>query len=257
MTSTTRTLRIATYNVHRCRGIDGRTRPDRIAAVLRAVGADVVALQEVIGPGIHTGGHAEALGAALGMGWVMAPTRQLRGHQFGNVVLSRYPIVQHLEQDLSWKTCEPRRLQRVDVSVDGCTLHLYNVHLGTAILERRYQARRLANIVADHHVSGPKLVLGDFNVWMKGLTTKLLTEKLNSVDLGQYMLRRRTYPGVFPFLHLDHIYYAGKVEILHTSSCRASRQGGIRSSAPGRGCADWITTFNAEAAENAENVLGF
>jgi endonuclease/exonuclease/phosphatase family metal-dependent hydrolase len=29
------------------------------------------------------------------------------------------------------------------------------------------------------------------------------------------MLRRRTYPGVFPFLHLDHIYYAGKVEILH------------------------------------------
>jgi endonuclease/exonuclease/phosphatase family metal-dependent hydrolase len=147
--------------------------------------------------------------------WVMATTRQLRGHQFGNVVLSRYPIVQHLEQDLSWKTCEPRCLQRVDVSVDGCTLHLYNVHLGTAILERRFQARRLANIVADHHVGGPKLVLGDFNEWMKGLTTRLLTEKLNSVDLGKYMLRRRTYPGVFPLLHLDHIYYAGKVEILH------------------------------------------
>ena len=215
MTSTTRTLRIATYNIHRCRGIDGRTRPDRIATVLRAVAADVVALQEVIGPGAHTGGHAETLGAALGMGWVMAPTRQLRGHQFGNVVLSRYPIVLHLEQDLSWKTCEPRRLQRVDVSVDGCRLHLYNVHLGTAILERRYQARRLAHIVADHHVSGPKLVLGDFNEWMKGLTTKLLSEKLNSVDLGKYLLRRRTYPGVFPLLHLDHIYYAGKVEILN------------------------------------------
>ena len=69
-------------------------------------------------------------------------------------MLSRYPIVQHLVLYLSWKTCVPRGLQRVDVSVDGCTLHLYNVHLGTAILERRFQARRLANIVADHHVAG-------------------------------------------------------------------------------------------------------
>ena len=64
-----RTLRIATYNVHRCRGLDGRTRPERIADVLRSVEADVVALQEVIGPGPHGGGHLEALGAALGMGW--------------------------------------------------------------------------------------------------------------------------------------------------------------------------------------------
>jgi endonuclease/exonuclease/phosphatase family metal-dependent hydrolase len=42
-------LRIATYNIHRCRGIDGRTRPERIAAVLRSIDADVVALQEVVG----------------------------------------------------------------------------------------------------------------------------------------------------------------------------------------------------------------
>jgi len=100
------------------------------------------------------------------------------------------------------------------VSVDGHTLHLYNVHLGTAFLERRSQAKRLAEIVADRHVSGPKVVLGDFNEWMKGLTTTLLSEKLNSVDLRKHMRRRRTYPGLFPILHLDHIYYAGRVEIV-------------------------------------------
>src|SRR4051812_36498806 len=49
------TLRIATYNVHRCRGLDGRTRPDRIAGVLRAIDADVVALQEVVGAGPNGG----------------------------------------------------------------------------------------------------------------------------------------------------------------------------------------------------------
>jgi len=209
-----RSLRIATYNIHRCRGLDGRTRPERIAAVIRSLDADVVALQEVVGAGPHGGGHAESLGAALGMGWVMAPARLLRGHQFGNAVLSRLPIVQHLEQDLTWKTCEARRLQRVDVAVDGHTLHLYNVHLGTAILERRHQARRLAAIVSDRHVSGPKVVLGDFNEWMRGLVTTLLSEKLNSVDLRDHMRRRRTYPGLFPILHLDHIYYAGRLEIL-------------------------------------------
>jgi len=191
--------------------------------VLRALDADVVALQEVVGAGPKGRGHAEELGAALGMGWVMAPARQLRGHQFGNAVLSRYPITHHLEHDLSWKTCEARRMQRVDIAVDHCTLHVYNVHLGTAILERRHQAQRLASIVTDRHVAGPKLVLGDFNEWMRGLATKMLSEKLNSVDLRDYMRRRRTYPGVFPILHLDQIYYTGKVEILGVELARTRK----------------------------------
>src|SRR5262249_56817153 len=84
-------LRIATYNIHRCRGLDGRTRPERIADVIRAIEADVVALQEVVGAGPRGGGHAEQIGAALGMGWVMAPARQWRGHQVGNAVLRRLP----------------------------------------------------------------------------------------------------------------------------------------------------------------------
>jgi endonuclease/exonuclease/phosphatase family metal-dependent hydrolase len=209
------TLRIVTYNIHRCRGMDRRTRPDRVAEVLRGVNADVIALQEVVGAGPQGGSQIEEIGAALGMGWVMAPTRRLRHHLFGNVVLSHHPIRHHSQHDLSYKTCEQRCLQRVDVDVDGRTLHVYNVHLGTAILERRYQAQRLATIVADRHVSGPKIVLGDFNEWMRGLTTTLLSSKLKAVDLGRYMTRRRTYPGLFPILHLDHIYYDGPLEIVH------------------------------------------
>jgi endonuclease/exonuclease/phosphatase family metal-dependent hydrolase len=213
-------VRIATYNVHRARGLDGRTRPERIAAVLRSIDADIVALQEVVGAGPRGGGHAEEIGAALGMGWVMAPARQLRGHQFGNAVLSRFPITQHLGHDLSWKTCEPRRLQRVDVSAEGCMLHVYNVHLGTALLERRHQASRLAAIVSDRHVGGAKILLGDFNEWMRGLATKMLSERMNSVDLRDYLRRRRTYPGVFPLLHLDHIYYSGRVDIVSVELVR-------------------------------------
>jgi endonuclease/exonuclease/phosphatase family metal-dependent hydrolase len=206
-------LRIATYNIHRCRGLDGRTNPARIAEVIRAIDPDVIALQEVIGAGPASAGHAEELGALLGMGWVMAPTRHLRGHLFGNVVLSRLPINHHSQHDLSWKTCEPRGCQRVDIAVDGGTLHLYNVHLGTAVFERRYQASRLLTMLTDKRVGTPKIVLGDFNEWLRGRATSMLSERLSSVDLRAHLKRRRTYPGVFPVVHLDHIYYDGDVEV--------------------------------------------
>jgi endonuclease/exonuclease/phosphatase family metal-dependent hydrolase len=209
-------LRVVTYNIHRSRGMDRRTRPDRVAEVLRGIGADVIALQEVIGAGpAHTVNQAEEIGAALGMGWVMAPARQLRGHQFGNVILSDFPIVHHTRHDLSWKSCEERCMQRADIDVKGHLLHVYNVHLGTAILERRHQAERMADVVCDKHVGGAKLVLGDFNEWMRGLTTQLLSTRLKSVDLSNYLTRRKTYPGLFPILHLDHIYYAGRLEIVN------------------------------------------
>jgi endonuclease/exonuclease/phosphatase family metal-dependent hydrolase len=209
-------LRVVTYNIHRSRGLDRRTRPRRIADVLATLDADIIALQEVIGPGLSGPGHAEEIGAALGMGWVMASTRELRRHQFGNVVLSRFPIKEHGQVDLSWKTCEARSGQRVSVEVaDDAVLHLYNVHLGTALLERRYQAPRLAAWVHDRRVTGPKLVLGDFNEWGRGLVADILAERLNSVDMFKFLKRRRTYPGFFPVLHLDHIYFEGDIEVRH------------------------------------------
>lgn len=214
-------VRVVTYNIHRSRGMDRRTRPQRIADVLREVNADVIALQEVVGAGTSGVNQIEEIGAALGMGWVMASARQLRGHHFGNVVLSRFPVIHHAQHDLSWKSCEERCLQRVDLNVHGQTLHIYNVHLGTAILERRYQAQRLEKIVCDRHVAGPKLVLGDFNEWMKGLTTSLLSTRLKSVDLGKYLTRKRTYPGLFPVVHLDHIYYEGQLEVVGVELLRS------------------------------------
>jgi endonuclease/exonuclease/phosphatase family metal-dependent hydrolase len=211
----THTVRVATYNIHRGRGLDGRTRLERIAAVLATIDADIVALQEVVGASPLKPGQAAELGAALGMGWVMAATRHLRTALFGNVVLSRFPVRHHVQHDLTWQTCEPRNVQRVDLEVGGAhVLHLYNVHLGTALLERRQQAARLAGLVHDKRVTGPKIVLGDFNEWARGLATDILAERLESVDLRQHLRRKRTYPGFFPILHLDHIYFEGRVEVV-------------------------------------------
>lgn len=217
-------LRVATYNIHRCRGLDRRVIPSRTAAVLEDIDADVIALQEVVGSSATSRGHAEELGAALGMGWVMAPARHLRGHLFGNMVLSRLPIRQYSQHDLSWRDRERRNCQRVDLAVGEQTIHLYNVHLGTSLRERRHQAIRLAAVVHDRRVQGPKVVLGDFNEWTRGLATTLLTQALHSIDLFAHLKRRRTYPGIFPLLHLDHIYYEGaKVEVRNVELPRTRR----------------------------------
>ena len=216
----TRTVRVATYNIHRGRGLDGRTRLERIAGVLAGIDADIVALQEVIGASPLKAGQAAELGAALGMGWVMAPTRHLRTALFGNVVLSRFPIRHHQQYDLTWKTCEHRGVQRVDLALEDDTLHFYNVHLGTSLLERRHQAARVASLVHDRRIAGPKIVLGDFNEWARGMAKDLLAERLQSIDLTKHLRRARTYPGFFPILHLDHIYYEGKVEVLKVSMPR-------------------------------------
>jgi endonuclease/exonuclease/phosphatase family metal-dependent hydrolase len=129
-------------------------------------------------------------------------------------VLSRFPIREHVQHDLSWKTCEPRCSQRVAIDVGGTApLQIFNVHLGTALLERRYQATRLAAWVHDRRVLSPKLVLGDFNEWSRGIAEDILARKLNSIDLYPHLKRRRTYPGIFPVLHLDHIYFEGTIEV--------------------------------------------
>jgi endonuclease/exonuclease/phosphatase family metal-dependent hydrolase len=189
--------------------MDGRTRVERIADVIASLDADVVALQEVVGAGPEEDGQAAMLGARLGMGWVMDQVRLLRGRAYGNVVLSRLPIEHTHRCDLSCDKREPRGCQRVDVDVHGRILHVFNVHLGTAVFERRRQAPRLAEFVADTHVGGPKVLLGDFNEWIKGLTSKTLGEMLEGIDITSHLRRRRTYPGVLPMFHLDHIYVAG------------------------------------------------
>jgi endonuclease/exonuclease/phosphatase family metal-dependent hydrolase len=207
-------LRIVTYNVHKCRGLDGRSQPGRIASVLERLQPDVVALQEVIGAGPRGRGQEEEISARLGMSAVLAPARTLRGHLYGNAFLSRLPIQHHDFFDLTEDGLEPRFAQRVDVSLQNHRIHLYNAHLGTSQRERSRQAVKLIQYLSDPMVRGPKILLGDFNEWRKGPATKLLSGTLQNLDLFPYLRWRRTYPGILPIFHIDHIYYFGQMEIL-------------------------------------------
>jgi endonuclease/exonuclease/phosphatase family metal-dependent hydrolase len=212
-----RPLRVVTYNVHRCRGLDGRTRPARIVEVLREVDADVIALQEVVSrpDGGPEKDQARYIADTLGVNYLLGENRKLRGAAYGNVVLSRLPMRVVKNHDLSVEGYERRGCLHIDVSVEDAVVHVFNVHLGTDFLERRHQGRRLADveIIRQAGLTGPRLLLGDFNEWTPGLTTRLLGSHLKSVDIGKHLRRRRTYPGVLPFMHLDHIYHDDTLDL--------------------------------------------
>lgn len=211
-------FRIATYNIHKCRGLDRRVRPGRIAEVLAEVDADIVALQEVWSVEGTTGdaNQARHIARALNMECVAGINRSFSGGAYGNVVLSRLPLGAHFNHDITWRKREPRGCLRVDVEVEGALLHIFNVHLGTAFVERRHQGRRLmdADILNDAELTGARIVLGDFNEWMRGLASDLLARNFQTADPRTHLRRSRTYPGVIPFLHLDHIYYDSALELV-------------------------------------------
>jgi endonuclease/exonuclease/phosphatase family metal-dependent hydrolase len=210
-------LRIVTYNIHKCRGLDRREHPHRIADVLRETEADIIALQEVvsIGNASRERHQARFLAEELGMDYHLGENRRHRGGSYGNVILSRLPQQSARNFDITWSGREPRGCLRVDFLLNGSSLHIFNVHLGTAFIERRHQARMLVSneIVNSAELNGPRIVLGDFNEWTRGLASRLLSAHLESADVRHHLQRARTYPGVFPFLHLDHVYYDSTLEL--------------------------------------------
>jgi len=88
-------LRVMSYNLHHGEGIDGRVDLERIAAVIRSVKPDLVALQEVDRRAKRTGGVDQAAEYQrwTGMeGWFGA-AMPFQGGEYGQVLLSRWPLV--------------------------------------------------------------------------------------------------------------------------------------------------------------------
>ena len=208
-------IRVVTYNVHKCVGLDRRVRPARIAAVLRELDADLIAMQEVVSVEsaaareVH---QARFIAEELGYEFRIGENRKHQGGAYGNVVLTRLPVAYCHNYDITWRWQERRGALRVDVCLDeprAPVLHLFNVHLGTAYVERRHQGRKLVSesVLRDPRLQSPRVVLGDFNEWTHGLASRLLSEELRSADVRTHLRTRRTYPGPLPLVHLDHIYY--------------------------------------------------
>lgn len=193
---------VASYNVHKCVGTDGRFDPGRIAAVIEEIGADVIALQEAETrygtrsalldlPRLqrHCGLHAVPVpGASSGHGWR------------GNALLVREGEVRDVHQ-IRLPGVEPRGALVVDLALKAGPLRIVAAHLGLLRRSRQMQADAiLAAIEARDQC--PTLVLGDLNEWRVGSRSAL---HRFAPAFGPVATVLPSFPSRLPVFALDRI----------------------------------------------------
>jgi len=189
-----------TWNLHGFIGQDGQFDPERIRRNLVALDPDIAAFQEVVGADHGVDGFGFLRSALPDRQVVAANVERPIAGEYGQMLLSRFPIVRQLKVDLSVAGREPRRAIEVRLDLPGGPLRVICTHLGLAGPERRFQIGELCGLVAaDPEVD--TLLLGDINDWRPGG----FAERRLAPLLGQGT-RLRTFPSSWPLLPLDRIW---------------------------------------------------
>ncbi|MGE5469802.1 MAG: endonuclease/exonuclease/phosphatase family protein [Bacteroidota bacterium] len=196
-------LRIASYNIHRCIGGDGQLDPGRVARVIREVGCDTIGLQEV--DSTPSGGHdslqLDTLAETTGMQAFPGHTIVLHEGHFGNALLTRHPVLMVRRHDLSFARREPRGAIEADLDVAGRVVRVIVTHLGLRPAERRFQVRKMLDILHEVPAGQPVVVLGDINEWLPtGRALRWLHDLLGQTPA------ERSFPARLPVFALDRVW---------------------------------------------------
>lgn len=203
---------VASYNVHKCVGVDGKFDPARIATVIREIAPDIIALQEA----------DKRFGARHGLldlarlkdetGLVPVPIESANAAAHGwhgNVVLFRQGLVRDVHQ-VSLPGLEPRGALVVDIDLEsGAELRIVAAHLGLLRRSRSQQARMLIDIMKARDERATLLV-GDLNEWRLGDRSAL---KELGPAFGTLPMPVPSFPSGLPLLALDRII-ANRPEIV-------------------------------------------
>lgn len=198
-------LRIASYNVHACVGLDGRRDVARIVRVIRELRADAIALQEVLADDAQADADQFALlSEASGLDVIEAPASRAGTTRFGNALLTRLPVLEVRHLDLTVSACEARGAVAADLEHHARRVRVVATHLGLGRSERRQQVDRLlAWIAQESRRRAPTLLVlaGDMNEWLPGATAlRRLQRRFGRAPSV------RSFPARRPLLRLDRIW---------------------------------------------------
>lgn len=212
-------VRIMTYNVRSCVGTDGRYDPERVARVIERAAPDVVALQEVDVGLDRTSGHDQAgwLAERLGMRSHFTCARNAGDGRYGNAILSRWPSELYAEACLPTLGGEVRAVQWVRVRHQTQFVELLNTHLSIHFHERLSQVKVLLGSawILRADLGGPLIVCGDFNAGPLSPVYRRLRAHLVDAQRATRGKVRATWPSLWPFLRIDHVFASPSIEIRH------------------------------------------
>ncbi len=209
------TLRIMTYNVHSCIGMDGKLSPERIARVIARYAPDIVALQELDVGRARTEGvdQAHIIAQCLEMDFHFHPAMHIEEERYGDAILTHLPMRLVKAGTLPGLPdkpgIEPRGVLWVEIERDGTPIQVLNTHLGLLPRERRAQAEALLgpDWLGHPACSGPVVLCGDFNALPSSSVCRQLRTRLNDAQIELESHRpRSTFFGRFPTARIDHVF---------------------------------------------------
>jgi endonuclease/exonuclease/phosphatase family metal-dependent hydrolase len=214
-----RTLRVMTYNIHGCGGMDGKLSTARIARVIAHYEPDIVALQESLGNARSNQAReiAAELAATYHFPGASLPVEQ---DEYGNAVISLYPMRRTKAADLPTlpgRVIETRGALWVSVDFHGIELQFINTHLGLFSLERQKQAEALMGLdwVGHGKCAVPVILCGDFNASPSSPVYRAITDRLHeSQETAVGHKSRNSFPGRYPVSRIDHIFCSSDIKTL-------------------------------------------
>jgi endonuclease/exonuclease/phosphatase family metal-dependent hydrolase len=221
--SESRTVRVMTYNVHSCLGMDGRVSTSRIARVIARSRPDIVALQELDVGRRRTGGvdQARAIADDLGMELHFHAALTIGDERYGNAILSRFPIRLVRADGLPAlplrRSLEPRGALWVTIDVGGLELTFVTTHLGLSRRERLHHAEVLIGPewLAHPDCRAPIVLCGDLNDGSRSPSWRRFQGFLRDAQLGLDGKRPRpTWTSRVPIARLDHVFVSRGVEVV-------------------------------------------
>lgn len=214
-------LKVLTINTHKgFTTFNRRFILPELRDAVRATSADIVFLQEVMGS--HAINqlkvdqwpetpHYEFLADTIWNDYAYGRNAIYPEGHHGNAVMSRFPIAEYENRDISVEGTEKRGLLHCKVTLPAeaphTTLHAICVHLGLKDAHRNAQLRLLCDLVNSLPAGEPVVVAGDFNDWQQK-ANRILKQgaAMEEVFSRKYGRPARTFPARFPLLRLDRIY---------------------------------------------------
>jgi len=208
-------LRVASYNVHGCRGMDGKFSPQRIARVLSRLQADIICLQELDDKRERSGSvrQVELISRSLQTDFRFHAVNSFVDGKFGNAILSHYPLRMVDQAGLpslkGFPGLEERGILWVEADIEGSKIQVLNTHLSILERERRLQVEFLLQRgwLGAELDRVPLILCGDLNAGMSSWTCRRLSEVLSNVGSGPTrVVVPRTWSGRLPLRRIDHVY---------------------------------------------------
>lgn len=215
-------MRILTYNVHRCVGVDRRLDVDRIAAVIAEHEPDIVCLQELDVGRARTGGvdQAQAIADRLSMSVRFHAAMRIEAEEYGDAILTHWP--ERLVRSGALPTIkgipglEPRGALWVKIAIEGVELNVINTHLGLVPREQQLQAAALVGKDWAGHpeCTAPTLLAGDFNATSITRPYRTIAAKLEDCQRQLGLSPSvKTFPSGFAAIRIDHVFVTPDVRV--------------------------------------------